>query len=152
MTHPKLILKRMQCYTIHIHLPSSKYALTRSYEFGHYRSFWKVTKNTFFVKASNLSMEYQNDMRPKGLIIRHINLSKRSKNTFKSLKLKKLCIVKVGQFLEKNAWSKYWPNLDFFQMGLSFQVWNSFLTWSTTSKPTHTFFYYLFYLCWYLIH
>ena len=101
MTHPNLILKRMKFHTIHLHTPRSKYALTRSYEFGHYRSFWKVNKNTFFfVKASNLSMEYQNEMRPKGLIRGHLNISKKSKNTSKSSKLKKLCIVEVGLFLQ----------------------------------------------------
>ena len=83
MTHPKLILKRMPFPTIHLQLPSSKYALTRSYEFGHYRSFWKVNKNTFFVKASFMSMEYQIEMRPKGLLIGHLKISKKSKNTFK---------------------------------------------------------------------
>ena len=65
MTHPKLIFKRMQFTTIHIHIPRSKNLLTRSYEFGHYRSFWKVNKNTFFFKAYNLIMEYQNEMRTK---------------------------------------------------------------------------------------
>ena len=98
MTHPKLILNRMPFSTIHIHLPSSKYALTRSYEFGHYRSFWKVNKNTFFVKASYMNMEYQIEMRPKGLLIRHLNISKKSKNTFKESKLRKLWIGEVGPF------------------------------------------------------
>ena len=68
MTHPKLILKRIEIYKIHLQLPSSKYALTRRDEFGHYRSFWKVNKNTFFVKASYMNMEHQNDIRPKGLV------------------------------------------------------------------------------------
>ena len=98
MTYPKLIFKRMQLPTIHLQLPSSKYALTRSYEFGHYRSFLKVNKNTFFSKTYNLSMEYQNDMRPKGLVRGHLKLSKKSKNTSNSSKFKKLCIVEVGNF------------------------------------------------------
>ena len=98
MTHPKLILNRMKFTTIHLHIPRSENALTRSYKFGHYRSFLKVNKNTFISKAYNLSMEYQNDMRPKGLVIGHLNLSKKSKNTSKSSKLKKLCIVEVGHF------------------------------------------------------
>ena len=98
MTHPKLILKRMQFPTIHIHLPSSKYSITKSYEFGHYRSFWKVNKNTFFVKASYMSMEYQIEMIPKGLIIGHLNISKKSKNTSKESKLRKLCIGEVDLF------------------------------------------------------
>ena len=79
MTHPKLILKRMQCSTIHLQLPNSKYALTKSNEFGHYRSFLKVNKNTSFAKAYNLIMEYQNEMRPKGLVREHLKVSKKSK-------------------------------------------------------------------------
>ena len=98
MTHTKLILNRMKFPTIHLHLQSSKYALTKSYEFGNYRSFWKVNKNTFFVKASNLSMEYQIEMRPKGLIIGNLKISKKSKNTYKGSKLRKLCIGEANPF------------------------------------------------------
>ena len=50
MTHPKLILKKMQFRTIHIHTRSSKNALTRSYEFWHYKSFLKVKKTPFLSK------------------------------------------------------------------------------------------------------
>ena len=116
MTHPKLIFKRVKCYTIHLHLPSSKYALTRSYELGHYRSFWKVNKNTFFVKVSYMSMEYKIEMRTKGLIRGHLKLSKKSKNTSKSSKLKKLCIVEVGHFC-KIAKSQLSPNLQILSNG-----------------------------------
>ena len=116
MTHPKLILKRMQFPIIHPHLPSSKYALTRSYEFGHYRSFLKVNKNTFFAKAYNLSMEYQNEMRPKGLVIGHIKLSKKSKNTSKESKLRKLCIGEVDLFC-KIAKSQLSPKLQILSNG-----------------------------------
>ena len=98
MTHPKLIFKRMPWSTIHLHLPSSKYALTRSYEFGHYRSFLKVNNNTFFVKASYMSMEYIIEMRPKWLIIGHLEISKKSKNTSKESKLRKFCISEVDPF------------------------------------------------------
>ena len=87
-----------------------KNALTRSYKFGHYRSFLKVNKNTFFAKAYNLSMEYQNEMRPKGLVRGHIKISKKSKNISKSSKLKKLCIVEVGHFC-KIATSQLSPKL-----------------------------------------
>ena len=91
-------LKRMQFPTIHIHTPRSRNALTRSYKFGHYRSFFKVNKNNFFPKAYNLSIEHQNEMRPKGLIRGHPKVSKKSRNTSKISKLKKLCIVEVGHF------------------------------------------------------
>ena len=100
MTHPELILKRIQFPTIHIHTPISENALTRSYKFGHYRSVLKVNKNTFFAKAYNLCMEYQNEMRPKGLVRGHLKVSKKSKKISKSSKLKKLCIVEVGLFLQ----------------------------------------------------
>ena len=70
----KLILKRMQFPTIHLHIPRSKYALTRSYESGHYRSFLKINKNTFVAKAYNLRMEYKNEMRPRGLVRGHLKV------------------------------------------------------------------------------
>ena len=98
MTHPKLIFKRMTLSTIHIHLPRSINALTRSSKFGQYRSFLKVNKNTFFTKAYNLIKEYQNEMRQKGLLIRNLKLSKKSKNTLKESKLMKLCIGEVDPF------------------------------------------------------
>ena len=110
MTHPKLILNRMQFPTIHLHTPRSRNSLTKSYKFGHYRSFLKVNKNTFFSKAYNLSMEYQNEMRPKGLVRGHLKISKKSKNTSKSSNLKKLCIIEVGHFC-KIAKSQLSPKL-----------------------------------------
>ena len=62
MTHPNLIFKRIQFPIIHLHTPRSRNALTRSYKFGHYRSFLKVNKNTFFVKlitwAWNIKMRW----------------------------------------------------------------------------------------------
>ena len=119
MTHPKLILKRMQFHTIHLHTPRSKNALTRSYKFGHYRSFLKVNKNTFFAKAYNLSMKYQNEIIPKGLVIGHLKVSKKSKNTSKSSKLKKLCIVEVGHF-SKIAKSQLSSKLQFLTKGSTF--------------------------------
>ena len=119
MTHPKLIFKRMQFPTIHLRTPRSRNALTRSYKFGHYRSFLKVNKNTFFYKAYNLSMEYQNEMRPKGLVRGHLKVSKKSKNTSKSSKLKKLCIVEVGHF-SKIAKSQLSSKLQFLTKGPTF--------------------------------
>ena len=112
MTLSKLILKRMELLTIHIQLPSSKYALTRRYEFGHYRSFWKVNKNTFFVKASYMNMEDSIEMIPKGLLIGHLDISKKSKNTSLGSKLKELCIGEVDPFC-KIAKSQMCPKLQF---------------------------------------
>ena len=116
MTHPNLIFNRMQCPTIHLQLSSSKYALTGSYEFGHYRSFWKVNKNTFFVKVSYMNIEYQIEMRPKGLLRGHLNNSKKFKNNFKYSKLRKLYIGEVGSFC-KIAKSQLCLNLQFLLNG-----------------------------------
>ena len=116
MTHPKLIFKRIQFPTIHLHTPRSRNALTKSYKFGHYRSFLKVNKNTFFAKAYNLSMEYQNEMRPNWLVRGHLKVSKKSENTSKSSKLKKLCIVEVGHFC-KIAKSQLSPKLQILSNG-----------------------------------
>ena len=121
MTHPKLIWKRMQFPTIHIHTPRSNNALTRSYKFGHYRSFLKVNKNTFFIKTYNLRMEYKNEMIPKWFVIGHLKLSKKSKNTSKSSKLKTLCIVEVGHF-SKIAKSQLSSKLQFLTKGPTFST------------------------------
>ena len=110
MIHPKITLNRMKLPTIHLHTPRSSNSLTKSYKFGHYRSFLKVNKNTFLAKAYKLSMEYQHEMIPKGLVRGHRKVSKKSKNTSKSSKLKKLCIVEVG-FLWKIAKSQLSPKL-----------------------------------------
>ena len=103
--------KRMQFTTIHLHTPRSINALTRSYQFGHYMSFLKVNKNTFFSKAYNLSMEYRNEMIQKGLVKGYLKLSRKSKNTSKSSKLKML------DFLQKLPKVNYPQNFKFCQMG-----------------------------------
>ena len=90
----------MQFPTIHFHPTSSKYALIKRYEFLYYRSFWKVNKNTFWVKASYMNMEDPIEMKLKGLFRGHPKLSKKSKNTSLGLKFREICIVKVDQFLE----------------------------------------------------
>ena len=122
MTHPNLILNRIKFPTIHLHTPRSENALTRSYEFGHYRSFLKVNKNTFFSKAYNSSMEYQNEMIQKGLIIGHLKLSKKSKNTSKKTKLRKLCIGEVDIFLQNCQKSTMPKNAIFAKWAQSFAL------------------------------
>ena len=119
MTHQKLILKRMQFPTIHLHTPRSRNVLTKSYKFGHYKSFLKVNKNTFFLKDYNFSMVYQIDMIQKGLCRGHLKVSKKSNNTSKSSKLKKLCIVEVGHF-SKFAKSQPSSKLQFLTKGPTF--------------------------------
>ena len=119
MTHPNLILKTMKFPTIHLHTPRSRNELTKRYKFGHYRSFLKVNKNTFFAKAYNLSMEHQNEMITKELVRGHLKVSKKSKNTSKSSKLKKLCIVEVGHF-SKIAKRQLSSKLQFLTKGPTF--------------------------------
>ena len=109
----------MQLFTIHLHLPSSKYALTRRYDFGHYRSFWKVNKNTFWVKASYMNMEDSIEMRPKGLLIENPKPSKKSKKTSLGSKLRELCIDQVDLFC-KIAKSQICSKVHFLSNGPSF--------------------------------
>ena len=45
-----------------------------------------------------MNMEDSIEMTPKVLLIGHLYLSKKSKNTFKESKLKKLCTVEVDPF------------------------------------------------------
>ena len=70
------------------------------YELRHYRSFQKVNKNTFWVKAPYMNMEDPIEMKPKGLFRGHPKLSKKSKNTLVGLKVREICMAKVDQFLE----------------------------------------------------
>ena len=97
--HPMLILNRMQFPTIHLHTPSSRNALTRSYQFLHYRSNSKVNKSTLWVKGHNLRSVNPNDMGPKALVRGLKDISKMPKNMFIWSKLSKICIGEVGKFL-----------------------------------------------------
>ena len=149
MTHPNLIFKRMQLYIIHLHLPSSKYELTRRYEFGHYRSFWKVNKNTFWVKASYMNMEDSIEMIPKGLLRGHIKLSKKSKNTSLGSKLKELCIGQVDLFC-KIAKSQMCPKLHFLLNGPNFLClhWTYSMVQDPWAFPLVIYFYF-YHLSWF---
>ena len=62
---------------------------------GHFK---KSIKTPFFVKASYMNMEYQIEMRPKGFLRGHFKISKKSKNTSKDSKLRKICIDEVDLF------------------------------------------------------
>ena len=135
----------MKFPTINLYPTSSKYALIKRYEFPHYRSFWKVNKNTFWAKASYMNMEDPIERKQKGLFWGHPNLSKKSKNTLLGSKLRELCIVKVGNFW-KIVKSQHWSNLYFFQRGPCFLAWNMFLIGPTTPELFHLLFYYFFHL------
>ena len=146
--HPRLILKGIQLLTTHLQSSSSRNALMERYELKHYRSFQKVNKNTFWVKASYINMEDSIEMIQKGFLRGHPKISKKSKNTLIGSKLRKICIVKVGHFW-KFAQSQQCPKLYFLHMGISFQVWSLFLTCSMTNKLLHASFTYLFNLLWF---
>ena len=119
MTHPKLILNRIKFPTIHLQLPSSKYTLTKGYEFWHYRFFWKINKNTLWVKASYMNMEDSIEMIPKGLFRGHPKLSKKSKNTSLGSNLRELCIGQVDHFC-KIAKSQMCSKMHFLLNGPNF--------------------------------
>ena len=139
----------MQFPTIHLNPSISKYILIKRYEFLHYRSFWKVNKNTFWVKASYMNMEDSIDMRPKFLLGGHLKISKKSKNTCLGSKLKELCIGKVYPFC-KIAKSQMCPKLQFLSNGPNFL----YLHWvcNVTHDPWsfHLSFFYFCHLFWFL--
>ena len=67
-------------------------ALTKMVFFVDFQK-WPIMSK--FITSCECSEDFQNEMRPKGLVRGHLKLSKKSKNTSKSSKLKKLCIVEV---------------------------------------------------------
>ena len=118
-----LILKGMQFPTIHLHTPRSRNALTRSYQFLHYRSISKVNKCTLWVKGHNFRLVNPNDLGPKTLVRGLQELSKMSKNMVIWLKLSKLCIGEVGKF----SWickSQLCPKHLLFANGPQIPSWN----------------------------
>ena len=101
------------------HLSSSRNALMKRCKIRHYKSFSKVNKNTFRVKAPYMNMEDPIKMNPKRLFRGYPKLSKKSTNTFWGLKLREICIVKIDQFW-KCAWSQHWSKWFFFPNGPMF--------------------------------
>ena len=95
MTHTKLIFKRIKFPTTYFQPSSSRNASIKRYKFIYYRLFQKVNKNTFWVKAPYMNMEYPIEMKPKGLFRGHPKLSNKSKNTLIGLKFREMCIAKV---------------------------------------------------------
>ena len=122
-------MKRIQFPTTHLHPSNSKNELMKIYKFKHYRLFQKVNKNTFWVKASYISMEDPIELKSNMLFRGHHKLSKKSKNTSKSSKLKKLCIVEVGHF-SKFAKSQLSSKLQILTKGPTF----FHLIWSFQTK------------------
>ena len=112
--------------------------------------FWKSTKTTFFSKAYNLRMEYQNEMRPKGLIRGHLKLSRKSNNISKSSKLKKLCIIEVGLFC-KIAKSQLSPKLQILPNGpiIFHLIWVCII--AHVPRFIHELIFHFYYLIWFFI-
>ena len=150
MTHPKLIFKRMQFPTIHFHTPRSRNALRKKLQIWTLQVIFESQQKHLFSKAYNLSMEYQNYMRPKGLVIGHLNISIKSKNTSKSAKLKKLCIVEVVNFC-KIAKSQLSPKLQILSNGpIRFLlIWTCHITHMSQLRPCVHLSILLFYLIFY---
>ena len=70
-------------------------------------------------------MEDPIQVKPKGLFRGHPKISKKSKKTYKSLKLKKICIVELD-FFAKLPKVNYPQNFQFCQMGPFFFTWFEF--------------------------
>ena len=112
--------------------------------------FWKSTKTPFFSKAYNLSMEHKIETITKGLVRGHLKLSKKSKNTSKSSKLKKLCIVEVSHFC-KIAKSQLSPKIQILSNGptVFHLIWSCHTTHVSYLQPcvhlSILLFYFIFY-------
>ena len=150
MTHPKLILKRMQFPTIHLHTPRSRNALTKSYKFGHYRSFLKVNKNTFFPKlitwAWNIKMRWDQ----MGWLEDISNFLKSPRTLPKVQSWRSYALLKLGIF-PKLPKVNYPQNFKFCQMGPFFSTWfelASFPTCPSFSNELifHFYFFILFFI------
>ena len=127
MTHPNLILKRIQpiksIFSSQVQNMHSQEVMNLDI-IGHFE---KSTKTPFFVKASYMNMEDSIEMGQKGLLRGHLKLSKNSKNTLIGSKLKELCIGEVDLFA-KLPKVKYASNCNFCQMGPTFCTWLKFVT------------------------
>ena len=142
-----LILNGIQFPTIHIHTPSLRNALTKSYHFLHYRSNSKVNKSALWVKGHNLRLVNPNDMGPKALVRGLQELSKMFKNMFILSKLSKICIGEVGKFLwicKSQLCSKHLV----FANGPQISSWNFIHGLCTTHKASLNLFSYFLLINW----
>ena len=120
----------------------ARYAL---WKLGNFWIFWKVNKNTFWVKASYMNMEDPIEMRPKGLLRGHPKLSKKSNNTSLGLKLEEICLVKDYHFC-KIAKSQICSKLHFLPNGPNLLCLHLTYNMVTTQIFTHMLFASLFIL------
>ena len=145
MTHPKLILNRTQLSTSHLHTPRSKNTLTRSYEFGHYRSFWKVNKNTFFPKLLTWAWNIKMIWDQKGWLEDISRFLKSPRTPLKVQNWRSYAFLKLGIF-QKLSKVNYPQNFKFYQMGPFFFTWFEFALFPMCPSSSHvsiSHFYYL---------
>ena len=130
----------MQFPTIHLHTPRSENALTRIYKFGHYRSFLKVNKNTFFAKAYNLSRVWLEDMS------RFLKSPRTPPNV---QNWRSYALLRLGIF-PKLPKVNYPQNFKFCQMGPFFSTWFEFALFPTCPSFSHVSISHFCYLIWFL--
>ena len=150
MTHKKLILKRMQFPTIHIHTPRSRNALTRSYEFGHYRSFLKVNKNTFFSKLKTWEWNIKMRWDQKGWLEDISRFLKSPITLPKVQNWRSYALLKLGIFA-KLPKVNYPQNFKFCQMGPFFSTWFELATLHTCLSFSLVSIYQFYYFIWFFI-
>ena len=143
-----MILKSMKFPTIHLQIPISKYALTRSYEFGHYRSFWKVKqKHLFLSKLHTCTWKTQLRWDQKGCLEDISNFLKSPRTPSKSKNWGSYALVKLIFFFAKLLKVNYASNCNLCQMGPIFCTCFELVEWSTSPSHFHlslSCFYHLF--------
>ena len=145
-----LILKGMTFTTTHLHIPRSRNALTKSYKFGHYRSFLKVNKNTFFPKlitwAWNIKMRWDQ----KGWLEDISRFLKSQRKLPKVQSWRSYALLNVDIFA-KLPKVNYPQNIKFCQMGPFFSTWFDLVTLHTCPSFSLVSIYWFFYFIWFLL-
>ena len=139
----------MKFPTIHIHTPWSRNALTRSYKFGHYRSFLTVNKKTFWVKAYNLSMEFKMRWDQKGWLEDISRFIKSPWTIPKVQNWRSYALLKLD-FFAKLPKVNYPQNFKFCQMGPLFFTCFELALFPTFSSLGHVSISCFYYLIWFL--
>ena len=145
MTHPNLILNRKQFSTIHIHTPRSRNVLTKSYKFGHYRSFLEVNKNTFFPKLITCAWNIKMKWYQKGWLEYISRFLKSPRTLPKVQNWRSYALLKLGIFPKVN----YPQNSNFWQRGPIFSTWISLAMLPTCPTFYFHFFNWFFIFYWF---
>ena len=140
---------RMQLPTIHIHTPSSKIELTRSYEFGHYRSFWKINKNTFLSKLHTWAWNIKMIWDQNGWLEDIYSFLKSPRTPPKVQNWRSYALLKLD-FFAKLPKVNYPQNFKFCQMGPFFFTWFEFALFPTFPSSSHVPISHFYYLIWFL--